>query len=94
MLTHSLLPFLAVVNSFPLSVQGAHTSVLVSVHTCFLRGCWINGMLLLGIGSPGSPSSSASFGARNALLFGFQQFVTKDNKYRSSIPYHRVWFKF
>lgn len=39
MLTHSLLQFL---NSFPLSVQGAHTSVLVSVHICFLRECWIS----------------------------------------------------
>lgn len=34
----SLPHILAVVNSFPLSVQGAHTSVLVSVHSCFLRG--------------------------------------------------------
>lgn len=38
MLTHSILHFLASVNSFALSVQGAHTSVLVSVHSCFLKG--------------------------------------------------------
>lgn len=96
MLTHSLLHLLASVNSPPHSVQGAYTDGL----------CWCCSHLLLegGVGSMscwclelaamGHFHQVLSLGQETLFCVVVNVFVTKDNKYRSSLPYHRVQFKF